>query len=50
MNEFLIILGGCILSGAIGALGVCLYYRGALARKERETWKAATLFHHHANQ
>lgn len=45
--EFIIILGGCLLSGGIGALGVALYYRGALVRKERETWKAATLFHKH---
>jgi len=45
MTEMIIILSGNLLCGAIGALGVWLYYRGALRRKEHETWKAADLFH-----
>ena len=49
MTEYFIILTGCLFCGGIGALGVHLYYRGALRRKERETWKAASLFHTHRN-
>jgi len=41
----LLIIAYGLLCCASGALAVRLYYRGALRRKEHETWKAATLFH-----
>ena len=43
--EPILIMAYGFLCCGLGALAVKLYYRGALRRKEHETWKAASLFH-----
>jgi hypothetical protein len=43
-NDF-IILTGCLLCAAVGALATHLYYRSRLASKERESWRQARLFY-----
>lgn len=46
---FFILVAG-VLGAFIGTLGMHLYYRHQLARKERETWKSARVYYTRRNQ
>lgn len=41
----LFILFSAMLGAAIGTLGMHLYYRHQIARKERESWNTARVFY-----
>lgn len=39
------IIAAAVIGAAIGTLGMVIYYRPRLARKEKETWNSARLFY-----
>lgn len=44
------ILAAALLGAFIGTLGMRLYYRPRLARKERETWNSARVYYTRRNR
>lgn len=47
--EYFILIAS-VVGAAIGTLGMHLYYRPRLARKERESWNSARVFYTRRNQ
>jgi hypothetical protein len=47
--EPIILIGGCLLSASLGALGSVIYFRAKIERVESESWRSARLFYLRAN-